>query len=81
MRNDDTHDADNLDKVVRMRVHVGLEGNYMDQIIVVQIRCAIATQAAESPLVEMTRGRDVEGHSRKTYRAGLHRASPTGESE
>ena len=76
----DANDADDHD-VGRTRLHMGPMGDYVDQVITVQIRHAIETQVAKSPLVKMTRGRDVEGRSETPNGAGLHMASSTGASE
>ena len=68
------NDADDHDVVRWTRVHVDPGGNYVNQVIVVQIRHAIATQVAKSPLVKTTRGRDVYGCSVTPSGAGLHMA-------
>ena len=73
MRND-ANNADDHDVVGRMCVHICPEGDYLNQVIVVQIGRAIATQVAESPLVKTTRGRDVYGCSVTHSGAGLHMA-------
>ena len=54
MRND-ANDTGDTDKVGQTRVHVGPMGDYVDQVIAVQIGHVNATQAVKTTLVKVTR--------------------------
>ena len=52
----------------RSREHVGLGGDYVGQVIVVQIGCAIVTQVVKSPLVSKNKGMRPRSTLGNTYR-------------
>ena len=79
MRNG-ANDADDHDVVGQTQIHVGPMGDHVDQVIAVQIGHETETQVAKSPLVKMTRGRDVVS-SEMPNGAGLYMASSTSVSE